>query len=286
MKYFKLKSLAAGILAGLSIFSLAACGSQGTTDQKDNSSSGQTEQQQQTDNNNTSDKGEIIFGTSADYAPYEFHTMINGVDTIVGSDIELAKKIAEDMGKELVIKDIAFDVLLNELQNGTIDFVIAAMASNEERLAQADASTAYHSDDYQRVVMKAEDADKYTSFDDFEGSKVAVQSGAIQVGLAEENLTGCELLVLQSVPDMFNNLINGKCDAVLVDGSVAEGYVESNDGLVILDKDFPPIDGSCVWVQKGDPEGILDSINSTIESVLNTDQYKTWLADAEELAGE
>lgn len=85
---------------------------------------------------------------------------------------------------------------------------------------------------------------------------------------------------------MFNNLINGKCDVVLVDGNVAEGYVESNDGLVILDKDFPPIDGSCVWVQKGDPEGILDSINSTIESVLSTDQYKTWLADAEELAGE
>ena len=286
MKYFKLKSLAAAILAGLSLFSLAACGSQGTTDQKDNSSSGQTEQQEQTDNNNTSDKGEIIFGTSADYAPYEFHTMINGVDTIVGSDIDLAKKIAEDMGKELVIKDIAFDVLLNELQNGTIDFVIAAMASNEERLAQADASTAYHSDDYQRVVIKAEDADKYTSFDDFEGAKVAVQSGAIQVGLAEENLTGCELLVLQSVPDMFNNLINGKSDAVLVDGSVAEGYVESNDGLVILDKDFPPIDGSCVWVQKGDPEGILDSINSTIDSVIEAGQYKTWLADAEELAGE
>lgn len=171
MKYFKLKPLAAAILAGLSIFSLAACGSQGTTDQKDSGSSGQTEQQKPASDGNNTAKGEIIFGTSADYAPFEFHTMVNGADTIVGADIELAKKIAEDMGKELVIKDISFDVLLNELQNGTIDFVIAAMASNEERLAQADASATYHSDDYQRVVIKAGDADKYTSFDDFKGGE-------------------------------------------------------------------------------------------------------------------
>lgn len=278
-----MKKLLALMMAAMMLFALAACGSDnGGNDANTGDNNANT-----SDNNGgTEEKTKLIVGTSADYAPYEFHTMDNGNDVIVGADIDMINNIAEEMNVDIEIKDISFDVLLNELQNGTIDFVIAAMASNEERLAQADASTTYHSDDYQRVVIKAEDADKYTSFDDFEGSKVAVQSGAIQVGLAEENLTGCELLVLQSVPDMFNNLINGKCDAVLVDGNVAEGYTESNDGLVILDKDFPPIDGSCVWVQKGDPEGILDSINSTIESVLSTDQYKTWLADAEELAGE
>lgn len=278
-----MKKLLALMMAAMMLFALAACGS----DNGGNDANTNDNNNSAADNNGgTEEKTKLIVGTSADYAPYEFHTMDNGNDVIVGADIDMINNIAEEMNVDIEIKDISFDVLLNELQNGTIDFVIAAMASNEERLAQADASAAYHSDDYQRVVIKAENADKYTSFDDFKGAKVAVQSGAIQVGLAEDNLTGCELLVLQSVPDMFNNLINGKCDAVLVDGSVAEGYVESNDGLVILDKDFPPIDGSCVWVQKGDPEGILDSINSTIESVLNTDQYKTWLADAEELAGE
>ena len=278
-----MKKLLALMMAAMMLFALAACGS----DNGGNDANTNNDNNSAADNNGgTEEKTKLIVGTSADYAPYEFHTMDNGNDVIVGADIDMINNIAEEMNVDIEIKDISFDVLLNELQNGTIDFVIAAMASNEERLAQADASATYHSDDYQRVVIKAGDADKYTSFDDFKGAKVAVQSGAIQVGLAEENLTGCELLVLQSVPDMFNNLINGKCDAVLVDGNVAEGYTESNDGLVILDKDFPPIDGSCVWVQKGDPEGILDSINSTIESVLSTDQYKTWLADAEELAGE
>ena len=60
---------------------------------------------------------QLILGTAADYAPFEFHAVIGGKDTIVGADIELAKKIAADMGKELVIKDIAFENLLTELKH-------------------------------------------------------------------------------------------------------------------------------------------------------------------------
>ena len=56
--------------------------------------------------------GKIILGTSADYPPYEFHALIDGKDTIVGFDIELAKEIAKDLGVELEIKDMSFDGLL------------------------------------------------------------------------------------------------------------------------------------------------------------------------------
>lgn len=270
MKTFNFKKIAAMALAVMTLISATACSGEDAQENED--------QQQE---NNT-----VVFGTSADYAPFEFHTQINGEDTIVGFDVELAKMIAEDMGKELEIKDISFDLLLNELQNGTIDFVIAAMAATDERLEQADASDSYYTEDYQRVVFRAEDADKYTDFDCFEGAKVAVQSGSIQVGMAEENLLGCELLILQSAADMFNNLLNGKCDAVLVDGNVADGYVASNEGLALLDKDFPSTEGSCVWVQKDDPKGILDSINATIDKAQETEGLMAgWMADAEELSG-
>lgn len=267
-----IKKAAALLMAAMAVLSLSACGST-QSDDANNQQGGEEEKEQ------------IIFGTSADYAPFEFHTMVNGTDTIVGSDIDLAKQIAEDLGKELVIKDISFDVLLNELQNGTIDFVVAAMASTDERKEQADPSDSYYGKDYQRVVFKKENAEKFKSFDDFAGAKVAVQSGAIQVDLATDNLTGCELLILQSVPDMFNNLLNDKCDAVLVDGNVAEGYVASNSDLAILDQDFPSMDGSCVWVQKGDPQGLLETINKTIASCTESGKYEEWLAAAEKLDG-
>ena len=43
----------------------------------------------------------LVVGMSADYAPYEFHAMIDGKDTVVGFDVEFAKEVAKDLGVEL-----------------------------------------------------------------------------------------------------------------------------------------------------------------------------------------
>lgn len=42
--------------------------------------------------------GVLVVGTSADYPPYEFHTEIDGKDTIVGFDIAIAQYFADQMG--------------------------------------------------------------------------------------------------------------------------------------------------------------------------------------------
>ena len=54
------------------------------------------------------DETELIMVTEAGFAPYEFYE--NG--QIVGVDIEIAKKIAEKLGKKLVVKDIYFDLIV------------------------------------------------------------------------------------------------------------------------------------------------------------------------------
>lgn len=228
----------------------------------------------------------LVVGTSADYAPFEFHKMVEGKDTILGADIELAKKIAADLGMELELKDISFDVLLNELQQGTIDVVIAGMSADEDRLKQADASDVYYDASYQRLVILKDNADKYTGTDSFDGVKVAVQSGTIQHDMAIENLTGCEVVVLQSVNDVFNNLINGKVEAVLVDGVVGDQYIDTNEGLTYVDVNIATDEGTCVWVQKDDPNGYMEQINKTIAEVLENDSFTQWLAEAEEQAAE
>ena len=223
----------------------------------------------------------LIIGTSADYAPFEYHKMVDGKDTILGADIELAKKVAADLGMEMEIKDVAFETLLNELQGGTIDMVIAAMNPDDERIKQADASDPYYSEVDQMLVVRAEDAEKFKGADDFGGAKVAVQTGTIFPDVATENLPGCETLLLQAVPDIFNNLLNGKCDAALVDGNAGQGYIEANEGLVAVEIEFPVVDGMAVWVQKDDPNGYMEQINKTIAEVTEKGLYEQWLADAE-----
>lgn len=72
-------------------------------------------------------KGKLVLGTSADYPPFEFHTMIDGKDEIVGFDIEIAKYIADELGVELEIKEMEFEKLLGGLSTGMLDIVIAGM---------------------------------------------------------------------------------------------------------------------------------------------------------------
>ncbi len=252
-----MKKLAALLMALMMMCALVACGGEDKAEEK------------------------LIVGTSADYAPFEFHKMIDGKDTILGADIELAKKVAADLGLELEIKDVAFETLLNELQGGTIDMVIAAMNPDDERVKQADASDPYYSEVDQMLVIRAEDADKFKTAEDFDGANVAVQTGTIFPGVAEENLPGCETLLLQAVPDIFNNLLNNKCDAALVDGNAGQGYIDANEGLVAVDIDFPVVDGMAVWVQKDDPNGYMEQINKTIAEVVEKGLYEQWLSDAE-----
>ncbi|WKL02385.1 transporter substrate-binding domain-containing protein [Paenibacillus amylolyticus] len=102
-----------------------------------------------TTNNSSSKK--LVLGTSADFAPYEFHKVINGKDEIVGFDIEIAKEIAKDLGAELVIEDMGFDGLLPSLQSGRVDLVISGMTPTDERKKSIDFSDTYYKS--KQVIM-------------------------------------------------------------------------------------------------------------------------------------
>ncbi|KGO31745.1 hypothetical protein Q757_05325 [Oenococcus alcoholitolerans] len=78
-------------------------------------------------------RGYLIVGLSADYAPMEFHSTINGQDKIIGSDISLAQKAAKDMGVRLEIKEMNFDNLIGALTTGKIDLSITGMVDTPER---------------------------------------------------------------------------------------------------------------------------------------------------------
>ena len=79
------------------------------------------------------EKGVLVIGTSADYPPYEFHKEINGKDTIVGMDIDVANEIANELGVNLEIKDMKFDGIIASLQSGNIDMAVAGLTPTEEK---------------------------------------------------------------------------------------------------------------------------------------------------------
>lgn len=265
----KMKKFVSLLLALLMIASLAACGKKAN------------------DNNNSSnDSKTLIMGTSADYAPFEF--MYKGEDGNMqygGIDVSVGQYIAESMGKELKVENMSFDYLLPSLVKGDFDIVIAAMEADGDRLKSADFSDPYYTDLPPAILVKASDAASYKTLADFSGKSVAAQTGTTKLDIVNEQLTGANAVPLALVTDMVNELVNGKVDAILVDGAVAKQYAETNKDLVIADASSELVAAQpyCVAVAKGDPKGLLPAINAAIAKMNEENKLESFISAADAL---
>ena len=263
-----MKKFVSLLLALLMIASLAACGKKAN------------------DNNNSNDSKTLIMGTSADYAPIEF--MYKGEDGTMqygGIDVSVGQYIAESMGKELKVENMSFDYLLPSLVKGDFDIVIAAMEADGDRLKSADFSDPYYTDLPPAILVKASDAASYKTLADFSGKSVAAQTGTTKLDIVNDQLTGANAVPLALVTDMVNELVNGKVDAILVDGAVAKQYAETNKDLVIADasSELGAAQPYCVAVAKGDPKGLLPAINAAIAKMNEENKLESFISAADAL---
>lgn len=229
------------------------------------------------------DKGKLVLGTEATYPPYEFHKSIDGKDTIVGFDIEIAKEIAKDLGLKLVIKDMKFDALLGALDSGNIDIVIAGMTPTPKRAKQVTFSDIYYKA-VQSIVVRKEDVDKYKSLDDLAGHKVGAQKGTIQEDIANKQIKNSGVKVLNKVSDLILELQNGRIDAVVAENPVANSYVNHNDDLALSEaspKD--DVGGSAIAVKKGSTK-MIKEVNKTLKRLADEGKIDQFVAEASELA--
>ena len=237
-------------------------------------------------NNTGSAKAEkLTMGTSADYPPFEFIVMDESNNQkYVGIDISVAESIASGMGKELVVMNMDFDSLIAALQKGDIDMVIAAIEETPERKEGADFSDPYYTDYPAMILIKADKADEYTTLESFAGKSVGAQTGTTKADIITNDMPGATLVGLTSVNELVNQLVYDKVDAIVLDGAVALQYAQSNDSLVVSAVELGEALPYRVAVQKGDPKGLLSSINETIAKLVSDGSIETFAADADALA--
>src|SRR5690606_24986880 len=110
---------------------------------------------------NLEDKDIFRVGMEAGYAPFNWTQMnddnegvkMEGIAEYAGGyDVEIAKRIAEGLGKELVIVKTEWDGLLPALQSGTIDAIIAGMSPTAKRAESIDFTDNYYKSDLVMVV--------------------------------------------------------------------------------------------------------------------------------------
>jgi ABC-type amino acid transport substrate-binding protein len=228
----------------------------------------------------------LVLGTSADYAPFEFHKTIDGKDTIVGFDIEVAKEIAKDMGAELEIQDMDFDGLLLALSTDKVDMVISGLTPTEERKQNVDFSDIYYLTE-QGVLVAKDRAMEITSLDNLKGAKIGVQKGSIQEGIAQE-IEGAKLTALAKIPELVLELTTGRVDAIILEKPVADQYAATQDKIIVSDVKIEQPEeeaGVAIAVKKGNQE-LVDKINGTISRLKDSGDMDRFVVEANELVGE
>ena len=232
----------------------------------------------------TGTEGKLILGTSADYPPFEFHILDeNGEDQIVGLDVALGRQIAEDLGLEFEVVHMDFDNLFQLLNQDRCDIVIAAMEYNEERAENGAYSVGYYSEIPTKILVKAGNEGNYTSLEDFDGKVVGAQMATTKADIVTNDMPGATPSFMSSVIDLMNNLVYDKCDALVLDGAVADEYLASNPDLAAVDIDMSGyVEPYRVWVAQDDPHNLIPSINETIAKVLSDGSMDAFITKAQE----
>lgn len=207
---------------------------------------------------------EIIMGTNAAFPPFEYTTSDGLVGEFDGIDVAIAKKVADSLGKTLVIEDMEFDGLIASVKTGKVDFVAAGMTATEERAQNVDFSDTYYV--ASQVIVVAQDNEDITKAADLTNDKsVGVVLGYTgdsivtdTVGVAEEKITRANRAV-----DIVQDVKNGKLDAVVVDSATGKALAEKNDLKIVEDPEVFDTEEYAIAVQKGNTE-LLESINKVL----------------------
>jgi len=211
----------------------------------------------------TKTEGVMTFGTNAEFPPFEFIASSGVIDQYDGIDIAIAKQIAEENGMKAAIENMEFDSLLIALENGQIDAAIAGMTVTEKRKESADFSIPYYP--ATQVMIGKEDSDIAAAADMADRKICVVQGYTGEICVQD---LGYPYEAFKKGTEAIMELVNGKCDVVVIDSATAQKYVNDNEGLKIVeDASAFESEEYAIAVKKGNTE-LLDMLNKVIEAKL------------------
>ena len=218
------------------------------------------------------DKDVLIMATNAEFPPYEYYEG----EEIVGIDAEIAAAIAEKLGCELQIEDMAFDSIVLAVSQGKADFGMAGMTVTEDRLQSVDFSDSYATG--VQVVIVTEDS-PITSVDDLfaEGAshKIGVQNGTTGDIYTTDDLESAGLATIERYnkgADAVQALLTGKIDCVVIDNEPAKAFVEANEGLKILDTEYVVEDYAICFAKDS---ALTDPVNTALNELIEDGTVKS-----------
>ena len=237
-------------------------------------------------------RGYIEVATEPYFAPYEFiDSSKSGDEQYMGSDIEMAKYIADKLGVELKIVPLEFAAVLSSVTEGKYDLAISALAYTPERSEAMGLSKAYYIDEDDEsygLLVREEDVDKYPDVASLADAVIAIQSGSLQEAMVTQQVPAYkELKRVSATTDGFLMVQEGKADAAATALATARLYAAANPGVTVANtfrfETDEETSGTRIGMPKDEPE-LAEKINEIIDELRESGQYQTWYDEYEEYA--
>ena len=243
------------------------------------------------------EKGVLTIATSPDYPAAEW---VSDDGVVYGSEMMLAKYIADCLGVDLAIETMDFSSTLVAVDTGKVDMAFSGYGWKEDRAEAYELTDGYIGDpdsvSYHTLICLAGQEDNYNSCEDFVGKHILAQASSLQQMYVEDQIialdpdAGTELEFVSTLDQAILGLAAGKCDAVALDGTTAENYVAQSDGQFALTgvkfdlTMYGTHEGNVAAAKKGETS-IIDFVNACIEVSAENGYYIEWAAEAKAAAG-
>ena len=202
-----------------------------------------------------------------------------------GNDVQIARHIADCLDADLVVVKLAWSGLIEALNQGQIDMIIAGMADTEERRQSINFSEPYKTTEYGLMVNGDSEFADATTLADFAGASVLGQKDTMLDTVIDQIEGVNHLPAVDSVPNQIARLEQRTCDAIVVNMENTPGYLATNPTFKVVEfadgEGFTlGFRGSCVGLRKDDAE-LLDQVNDALAQ-LSEDDRAEMLAAANE----
>ena len=228
-------------------------------------------------------KGKLVVATSPDYAPFEFQSLVDGKNQVVGADIDMAQAIADELGVKLEISSMSFDNVLTSLQTSKADLAVAGISATDERKEVFDFSIPYYENKISFLVRKS-DVEKYKDLTSLESANIAAQKGTVPESMVKEQLPKAQLTSLTNMGEAVNELQAGKVDVVHMDEPVALSYAAKNADLAVATVSLKMKDGeaNAVALRKNSAD-LKEVVDKVIQKLKDDGTYQKYLEKAASL---
>lgn len=226
-------------------------------------------------------KEKLVVATNAEFAPFEF---TDNAGKPIGIDMDLASEIANILGLELEIKDMAFDSVLGALESKQANVAMAGLTISEKRKQTVDFCDPYFEAN-QVVISKLGDAaleisDYDSLIKELEGKTIGFQNGTVAQYFVEgdadwefEGISGATAKGYTSGAAAILALKNGQIDYVIIDKVPALQFVEKNsDSIGVNTNVYLTEEEYAFAVQKGDTE-LCEKINAALKTLKENGKF-------------